>query len=427
MRWLGVGVAVVAVAVVVWLARTDERPRSGREVPVVDEPVARAPRAAVEPASAERASRAAPRTRLNKPPTLDRGTLAIAGRVLDSDDGGPVDVTVMVSDAEGHGIWVGSTESPKGQFRIEGLAPGRCYLSVRIGAGGRARGRPPREPQVVEAGDEDVVIRLRPVTWVTYHLIDAATREPVRSQRREVWVRGDERPRAGSSGGGIAMFPMRNWFDRGARLTLRAKAEGYHPTEWIDVQLDPRERQRELTFRLKPDPGSLVDVELLIRDDRGDPVRFTYILRLNEYGGGGGTSYAPEDGRVVLTLPAGKNRLTFGLLKESFRTKRDLYINKVVDLDVKRGEMQTEHIVLQRGGWLRRPKWDGKPLRRNVRVLRDGAEVETEFVFFAHGDYRACLAPDTYVVEATLPDESTLRGEVVIEAGKTTEVDLHAK
>ena len=47
MRWIGVGIAV---GVVVWLARPDERARGERETTVLDEPVERAPRAAPEPA-----------------------------------------------------------------------------------------------------------------------------------------------------------------------------------------------------------------------------------------------------------------------------------------------------------------------------------------------------------------------------------------
>jgi hypothetical protein len=426
-RWFGVGVAVVAVAVVVWLARPAERPRSEREATVVDEPAARAPRIAPEPASEQRAPRSeSKRTKEDEAAGREHGKLAIAGRVLDSDEGGPVVVTVFLTDAEdpaGRWIWSAGTDS-KGRFRTESLAPGRYHLGVRIGAGEHAWGRPPRELQVAEAGDENVVIRMRPVTWITYHLVDATTREPVHSERREVWVRGDEKPRAVVSGGGIATIPMRSWFERGTRLTLRAKAEGYHPTEWIDVQLDPRDQHRELTFHLEPDPGSLVEVELLIRDDRGDPVPRITIVRTEI---GTGTKRVTENGRVVLRLPAGKNRLRFGPLTEGWRMKHDPYALRIVELDVKRGGMMTVPVVLQRGGWLKRPRWEKELLVRDVRVTRDGEEMEIGWVWFEPGDQRTLLAPGKYVVAATARGTIRLHGEVTIEAGETTQVELHPK
>ena len=60
---------------------------------------------------------------------------------------------------------------------------------------------------------------------------------------------------------------------------LTAAADGYRPLS-LTVRLGADEWDRELTFRLAPDPESLVEVELLLRDSRGDPVREITIMRV---------------------------------------------------------------------------------------------------------------------------------------------------
>ncbi len=77
--------------------------------------------------------------------------------------------------------------------------------------------------------------------------------------------------------------------------------------------------------------------------------------------------------------------------------------------------------MIQRGGWLRRPRWDGRPIA--ARILRDGTEVEEEFIYIGRDDRRACLPPGHYQVEAEL-GALRLRGEVEIEADKTHQVML---
>jgi len=174
-----------------------------------------------------------------------------------------------------------------------------------------------------------------------------------------------------------------------------------------------------VTFRLAPDPESLVKVELILRDSRGNPVRSIWIIRMREDGSGHGTTHESEQGRVVLALPAGPNRLRFGPLIRDRRSRDRPWIVRFLDLDLERGGRRTVRVEIQRGGWLRQPRWEGEPLR-TARIRG----TEERFVAYGPGDRRACLAPGRYTVEAELADDRELTGEVEIAADRISDVVL---
>ena len=357
---------------------------------------------------------------------LVQGDLAIVGRVFDA-DGEPVDATVAAKLTDPAG-WIGewrragsAVASPPGSFRIEGLRPGRYALVVRVKQSTPTRGRPPRDPVIAQAGDENVVIRLRNVAWLTFRWIDAETGAPIDTRRSVRWREGGEERVATASGPQTESSRLRAWIDHGPAALLTAAADGYRPLS-LTVRLGADEWDRELTFRLAPDPESLVEVELLLRDSRGDPVREITIMRVFKEGGAGGTTYRSEDGRVVMTLPAGRNRLRFGPLIRQGKSLDRPWIVRFLDLDLDRASRSTVPVEMQRGGWLRQPRREGRLLRA-ARILGSQAP----FVYCGPDDYRACLAPGRYTVEADLDDGRQLRGEVEITADRTSDVALEWK
>jgi hypothetical protein len=135
--------------------------------------------------------------------------------------------------------------------------------------------------------------------------------------------------------------------------------------------------------------------------------------------GAGGTTYRSEDRRIVMTLPAGRNLLRFGpLIRQSASLDRP-WIVRFLDLDLDRASRSTVHVEIQRGGWLRQPRREGR-LVRATRILGS----QEPFVYCGRDDNRACLAPGRYTVEANLDDGRQLWGEVEITSDRTSDVAL---
>ncbi len=357
---------------------------------------------------------------------LVRGELAVAGRVVDFDGtelAGAM-VAAKLVDTEGwigDWRWVGrSVSAPQNRFRIEGLRPGRYELIVRAGQSTSARGLPPREPVIAQAGDRDVEIRLRKIAWVTFHWLDAVTNAPIETHRNVRWREDGLDRHARASGPHNEASTSRSWMGYDP-VSLTATADGYRPQK-MDVHLRDDDLNRTITFRLAPDPDSLVRVELVVRDSRADPVQKITIMRVKEDGSGIGTTHASEDGRVFLELPAGPNRLRFGPLICTYNWRNRPWVVRFLELKVERGSRPVVSVEIQRGGWLRRPQWEGKLV--HTAKIRGTKE---EFVFYGRGDHRACLAPGRYTVEAELADGRELTGEVEITADQTSHVTLELK
>ena len=269
--------------------------------------------------------------------TVAGGTLAVAGRIFDADGRAPVDALVSAKLAAppewvGEWRWAGNpvrNPGEKGTFRIEGLTPGRYLLVMRLSHHAQTEGRPPATPIEVEAGDENVLIRLEAVTWLTFRWIDAVTGKPVATRRQVFQKRGDEEVPFATASGPAGGLPSTKDFRPGSRLVFQARAEGYHPSEPIKLVLDPIERHREIVFRLRPDSDAMAELELVLRDSRGDPVRDIAIMRVFK-DSAFGTVHRTEDGRVVLSLPTGTNKLRFGpLLPDRRRLDRPWIVREV--------------------------------------------------------------------------------------------------
>jgi hypothetical protein len=101
--------------------------------------------------------------------------LRIAGRVV-GPDGEPVDAARVVATREGALISLDADlAGTGGRFTLEPALPG----SYSIGAGTPAGDLRASEPVEVEAGDEDVVLVLRPGALVQGRVVDARSGEPV--------------------------------------------------------------------------------------------------------------------------------------------------------------------------------------------------------------------------------------------------------
>ncbi len=328
---------------------------------------------------------------------LDTG-LEIGGEILDP-QGMPVRARVRAEPTEGWPwierlpLWTWRARSGRdGAFRIRGLLPGAYELQVtlRPGRGGRAQpGLVPVAP-VVDAGAENVVIRLLPVSGIVIRLVDVDSGEAVRAMADVYFVEGaEETHRNWFTGGSLVLDEV-----PGTRMRLRFRVEGYEPSEVEELEFREAGVGEERVLRLRRDPDGVVAVTFLVQDDEGRDVEAVSATRWIEHGDpenpvrfGLGHTHDIPTGELTLPLPPGRHVFDF---KVDPKDDEDLalLLPARVEFEVSQGEPLRRKVVFERGGgirihhpqdWLggllvRRPDGSKAP-RFGIRMLEAGGRV----------------------------------------------------
>jgi hypothetical protein len=212
----------------------------------------------------------------------------------------------------------------------------------------------------------------------------------------------------------------RMWAPPDAGWAVEVRADGYAPSAPQTWSQDEPGEERTLRFSLMPDPGSLGRVELIVRDDRGQPLDRIRLLRgmsyppNNWYGESGKLS---ADGRIAFDVRSGRHAFRVGPRRSSAPFVQTLCEIRV-DVDVPRGQTVVREVVLERGGWVQL-----RTKRRFVeypRVVDESGEATKLGSKRGHGWFAGPLPPGRYVAHATFPRGEALRREFAITAGQTT-------
>lgn len=320
-----------------------------------------------------------------------------------------------------------------GSFSLQGLPPGRyeiqCQLSrLRSLDDPRPRALLAPEPVVATSGDADVrIVCQRPVEiHVRLFDLDSAIGIPpgtatswMASNRHGLW-------QLGTAEGSTVRLEV----PPAASFTLAVEAEGYHTPEPVLVAANREPGAQDVVVRLRRDPDAFSELELLVRDDVGEPafpLWFGYGRRVEEL--------SSAEGRYVLRLAAGPQRI---MLRSAHRFKPEwrggeienvepigVYIEQELTVNLPRGGRVTRSVTLQRAGgiWVR---LDPEDDFSDIKLLQGNAE---QHPFMGLGEGKgivAAVVPGTYTVEGKA-GARVVRVEVEAKAAEVAEVWLRAE
>lgn len=340
-----------------------------------------------------------------------------------------------LTDEEGHWIALSASRSVDSRFKIVGLPPGLYRLSAETRFAESLL--PPEAPPLVEAGATDVVLVLRRAIEIRVKFVDLDTGKPLDG----VGVGWEETSEKGEflSGGsgsygseGLVLYRP-----RGATFTFQAEAESYETPQPVRVSVNTDGHAEELTVGFRREAGSMADLELLVRDDAGAPAFPLMAGRSHS-----SRRYCPEDGRYVLKVPAGTQRIELRspgdqilLFKrewipsmhdpDDFPAAR-AYLPCDIEIEIPRGGRAIREVTVQRAAliWVRQ---EPKGAFSGVRLLRGDTEVKHALRgLYEDKGLVAAVEPGTYTVEGRA-GETVVKVEVAAEAAKVAEVWLRAE
>jgi len=309
--------------------------------------------------------------------------------------------------------------SEDGGFEIPGLRPGRYQLVAC----------PPEEfgtrdtPPVVEAGTSGHEIWLQPNACVKVRFVDSVTRGGLSSAVAwDLSLHDDSRFEAGGMIAAAAMMEHRFWLRPHAEASLSVAADGYCPREPALLVAGEAGEERGFVCELHPDPGAWAEVELHLRDDKGDPVTDMRVWRWCAEVGG------DEEGIYRLRLPAGNHMLHMDPVWTAVVEGKAFWLPADIEIRLARGERVRREVTIRRGAVIRvRSAVDEEP-----RLLHGGAR-QTD-VFWAVAPRSgppgstervrvAVVPPGTYRV--AIPHEGDRAGvDIEATAGTVAEVNL---
>lgn len=361
--------------------------------------------------------------------------LEIGGKILDS-EGSPVRARVRAEPTEGWPWierlppWTGRAHSEKdGAFRIRGLLPGAYQLHVtpRPRRGHRAQPGLVPETPVVDAGAENVVIRLVPASGIVIRLVDADSGDAIRAMANVYFVEGaEETHRNFFSGGSLVLDEA-----PGTRMRLRILAEGYEPSEVEDFEFREVGVAEVRVLCLRRDPDGVVAVTFLVQDCEGRSVEAVTVTRWFECGDpknpgrfGVGDTHEMPTGELTLPLPPGRHALDF---KVDVKDDEDLalLLPTRVEIEVSKGEPLERKVVFERGGGIRIHHPEG--WRGGLRVRRPDGSKAPRFgirMLEANGRVFFPIPRGEWVLTFVLGDGREHDVRVQVEAGAYADVSF---
>jgi hypothetical protein len=346
------------------------------------------------------------------------------------------------SQTDSAGEWLRFEVFPiAGTFRIEGLLPGRhnlyCELNRRRGLRPDPRGallNPP--PLLVAGGDADVRLVCPRAVEVCVRFVDADTGRTIPSECGASWEVSGENGILEAASGALDSGGLRFAVAPGASFTVAATAEAYEPPEPLHGVANREPGLQEMTLKFRREPGGFAALELLVRDDLGAPATPLMVGPFHSL-----SRMGPEDGRYVLKLPAGDQRVRLCspgdqilLFKpewipsmhdpDDFPPAR-AYLPLSIEADLPRGGRVVRELTIQRAAliWVQQEPKGAFP---TIRLLRGGTEVEHALRdLYEEKGLVAAVEPGTYTVEGTT-GERVARIEVAAEPARVAEVWLRA-
>jgi hypothetical protein len=339
-----------------------------------------------------------------------------------------------MTDASGNWITFPAERDSDASFRIARLPPGLYRL--RVDAAYAESLLPPAEPPLVTAGATDVVLVLRRATGIRVRFADQDSGESLEDLTIAWRVRGESGEVMEGGSGSYGEDGLVLHRPPGASFTLDAEAESYERPPPLRVHVGHDGGMQELVVRFRPEAGGMADLELLVRDDVGQPAFPLMIGRSTS-----ARRHSPEDGRYVLRVPAGAQTIELRspsdqilLFKREWTPSMHdpddfpparAYLPQDVEVNLPRGGRVAKEVTVKRAAliWVRHEPGD---VFSRIRVLRQGAEVEHALQdLYEDKGLVAAVEPGGYRVEGAA-EGAVVGVEVTANAAEVTEVWLRA-
>ncbi len=312
---------------------------------------------------------------------VDTG-LAVAGEVFEQDGITPL------AWGEVH-VWCKASAEPyrpalgaipgivqAGRFRVAGLPPG--LATVQAKAYDQAQGRPVKVE--TEVGDDALRLVLGSQGVISFLVVDRSTGLAPRTKYLEIRTLRDGREQAWSTASTMqprepeAAKPIgKHLGNPGETYRFRVRAQGYEPSDVVAVTVPDTGGKLTARFEIEPAPESVARLTLLVRTFDPPLPKFVMVTRHRE-SGSTGHGMPHEDGRIVVELTPGPQRLTVGG-GASPRPGEDFWLDTPLEIELQRGDDREAEVWIERGGWVF-IGGDPDPQPRKVTFTKDDVTVE---------------------------------------------------